>query len=426
MMSETTNSSPKSTTQPAASAPEKPKERTGIAALFPQWVVDNATRITNAGLMTFTSVMLYSSLVRGKQISKDLYATQIKDIDKGIVQEAEKLVSEGKIAPSHAADHIATRKAQLLESGLHTKIIKPPTIHKMRLFYLLTAITSFAVGAFFKRKEETKEELDGYSKLGLPEYMGTRFQQAFDPINHSRQTVGVLSGASGVMAVMSALSQPGGVHKSELYVGSTLAAGGALLAFINDPKIAQTAFSTLWMMRLPAIVTGTKESILDSPKYVNPFVNEFKKTPDFLADKARALNEGYSERVKPFWGVFGDLFGKGKDVPREGIKAVKAYEKAFVGKHTIARDYKRMDIAYPIGQWGNLASAGIGYLGVSAVADPKTNNAAPAEGVKPEATPSQNPVIADVPQNKVGAPTQASRLREAPALEATLPVASHG
>lgn len=338
--------------KPTEKLPE-PEKKQGAPAFSAEWLSENAPQITNAGLTVFTGTMLHSGY-RGKVISKDIYDAQM-----GILREHK------GYSPQQALD--------ALEAGVKERRIIQPGWHKMRLAYLSTAIVSFAFGAFFKRKEETPEELEANRNLSLPEYMRTRVQQALDPVNHSRQTVGLLSSASGVLAVLSALSQPGGIHKSELYVGSTLALGGAALGFINDPKAAQNTFSTLWLLRLPAILTGTHESLNLHPGYKNPFVNEIKKTPEFIADIGEAYKSGMKHvrdaagnitgtapvvETYTFFGLVPRKFLGMKDKPLFGTDAVKKLNQTAGG---LTLDYKRMDIAYPIGQWGNLFSAAIGY-----------------------------------------------------------------
>lgn len=52
-----------------APAPEKQHvERTGWRKTFPQVVVDNATRISNAGLFFFTTCMLYSGKLQRRRL----------------------------------------------------------------------------------------------------------------------------------------------------------------------------------------------------------------------------------------------------------------------------------------------------------------------------------------------------------------------
>lgn len=352
-------SAPTNLAKAPVSAPEPQKqhaERTGWRKLFPQVVVDNATRISNAGLFFFTTCMLYSGY-RGKQISQDIYDAQLNIIKQNPALKGEALAKQVKAWTS---------------SG----IIKQPGWHRLRLAYLLTAMTSFAFGALYKRKEEKPEDLERYSQMSLPEYMRTRTQEALNPAEHSRQTVGVLAGASGVLAVTSALTQPGGIHKSELYVGSLLAVGGAFLAYLKDAVVAQQVFTTAWMLRFPAIITGTKESIKSYPAYKNPFVAEMKQSPEYFKGVEDALRNGYPEDI---------LLGL-KKTHRTGTAAVRAYDKGF---GTIKLPYERKDYSYPFGQWGNFVSAFLGIVGKKPAA-PKVDTPAAArepakdEGSKPD------------------------------------------
>lgn len=337
-----------------APAPEKQHvERTGWRRIFPQVVVDNATRISNAGLFFFTTCMLYSGY-RGKQISQDIYDAQLK-----IIKEKPALGGEAL--------------AKQVKNWTSSNIIKQPGWHRLRLAYLLTAMTSFAFGTIYKRKEEKPEDLARYEQMSLPEYMRTRTQEALNPAEHSRQTVGIIAGASGVLAVTSALTQPGGVHKSELYVGSLLAIGGGLLAYLKDAVVAQQAFTTAWMLRFPAIITGTKESIQSLPAYKNPFIADMKQTPEYFKGAEEALRNGHPEAV--WLGL--------KKVQRTGPDAVKAFDKGF-GSLTLP--YQRKDYSYPFGQWGNFASAIIGIAGKK----PVTKQGA-VESTAPALVPDDTP-----------------------------------
>lgn len=356
----------KKSAQPAEPSAEKEHAK-GIYKYVPDWVINNAPQITNAGLFIGTGIMLHSGY-RGKVISQDIYDKQMS-----IIKNAEGMTAE--------------RAANIVDHATKSQLIKAPGWHKMRLFYLLTAMTSFGIGALFKRKEEAPEELEANRHMGLAEYMRTRVAQGLDPVNHSRQTVGLVSGASGVLAVISALSQPGGVHKSELFVGSTLATGGALLAFINDPKTAQNAFSALWMSRLPAIVTGTKESMWTKPGFKNPLVHEMKQTEAFRKGLEHAYVNGKDEKV---------LLGL-RTVKRQGAQAVAVYDKTY-GSESLP--YDRKDIAYPIGQWTNFFAASVGFLGKGA--SKAKEDDAKASGSNADATvvDIKNPLNM-VPQPKV-------------------------
>ena len=334
-------------------------EPTGWRKMIPKPILDNATQISNAGLMFFTGSMLFSGY-RGKQISEKIYTQQIE------------LLKESGFKD----DALAKKTEELLKS----KVIKKPGWHMMRLVYLLTAMTSFAFGAIFKRKEEKPEDLIRYDKMSLPEYMVERTKEAFDPVHHSRQTVGVLAGTSGVMAVTSALSQPGGVHKSELYVGTTLAVGGALLAYVKDATAAQSLFTFAWLSRLPAILTGTNESMNFKPGFKHPLVADMKKTPAYFEGAGKALREGHPETI--WLGL--------RKVHRTGPAAVRAYDAQFAG---LTLPEKRNDIAYPFGQWGNLFSAFLGIAGRPTAKPSKSDHAS-------DVAPAQQ-ISSDTPQTMV-------------------------
>lgn len=357
-------------THAKAAEPEKQQvARTGWRKIFPQVVVDNATRISNAGLFFFTTCMLYSGY-RGKQISQDIYDAQLK-----IIQEKPALGGEA-----------LTKQVKAWTSS---NIIKQPGWHKLRLAYLLTAMTSFAFGTIYKRKDEKQEDLERYSQMSLPEYMRTRTQEALNPAEHSRQTVGIIAGASGVLAVTSALTQPGGVHKSELYVGSLLAIGGGLLAYLKDAVVAQQVFTTAWMIRLPAIITGTKESIYSVPTYKNPFIADMKQTPEYFKGAEEALRNGHPEAV--WLGL--------KKVHRTGPDAVKAFDRGF---GNLALPYQRRDYSYPLGQIGNFISAFIGIAGKKKAAPDAKQSMAPAlvaEDASKPATPTAT--AAEVPATEL-------------------------
>lgn len=309
------------------------KHNNGIYRFVPDWIIDNAPQITNAGLFTGTGIMLHSGY-RGKVISEDIWKTQMKTI-----RETPGMTPE--------------RAVKIAELAVKDGLIPKPGWHKMRLIYLLTAMVSFGIGAIFPRKEDSPEEKERISKMGLVEYMQTRTQQALDPVGHSRQTVGVVSGISGLMAIMSALSQPGGTSKSELYVGTTLATGGALLAYVNNSQLAQNLFSGLWMARLPAIYTGAFEFTTSTPKFKNPLLNELKQQPEYFAALEDAAKNGT---------IRSDYLGlKKTQVFGDEAMKVKA-----AGYGTMELPYKRKDYAYPIGQITNMFAAAVGFLGKGA------------------------------------------------------------
>lgn len=88
-----------------------------------------------------------------------------------------------------------------------------------------------------------------------------------------------------------------------MVVGATLLSGFSALLFMKDSDAARQTFSTCWWMRLPVVITGTYESVLTHPEYKHP------------------------------------LSGMKLHLPN-----------------------KRMDISYPIGQWGNMVFAAFGFL----------------------------------------------------------------
>lgn len=155
---------------------------------MPKWALDYSTQITNAGVFFFTSVMIFSAF-RGKAISKSIYEAQ------------ERLLKDA----GYRGELLAKKMQELTAS----KVIKPPRLHRQRMVYLITAISSFALGAIFKEKPVTTEQRQKYDQMSLPEYMGVRLKEGFDPVNHSRQSVGLVGATSGALAIISALSQPG-------------------------------------------------------------------------------------------------------------------------------------------------------------------------------------------------------------------------
>jgi hypothetical protein len=320
--------------QTQAVEPEKQHvERTGWRKLVPQFFIDNAVQVSNAGLFTFSSIMMLSSL-KGKKIGGEIYDAQVKLLEKsGLGGEA-----------------LTQKVDELLKNGT----MKKPALHKMRLAYLLTAVTSFGTGTIFKRKEEKQEDLARYEQMSLPEYMGTRVKEALDPVHHSRQTVGVLSTASGVMTVMSALSQPGGKHQSELFIGSLYTVGSLLLTFLKDASSAQQAFTSFWMARIPFIGSGAYESLALPAAYKHPLVGEMKQSAEYIEGMKKAVLED-GVKAKPWWG-FNTPYKK----HYKGADAAVPFDQAFA-VHKLPNP--RRDYAYPVGQVGNLTSAIIGIAG---------------------------------------------------------------
>ncbi len=339
-------------------SPEK-KHNTGIYRFFPDWLIDHAPQITNAGLFTGTAIMLHSGY-RGKVISEDIWKTQMDTIMK---------------TPGMTPE----RGVKIAELAVKDGLIPKPGWHKMRLIYLLTAMVSFAIGAIFPRKDDTPEEKEKMSTMGIVDYMRTRTQQAFDPVAHSRQTVGAISGISGLMAIMSALSQPGGISKSELYVGTTLATGGALLTYINNSQLAQNLFSALWMARLPAIYTGAFEFTTSTPKFKNPLLAEMKQQPEYFAALQDAAKNGT---------IRNDYLGL-KKTKVFGDEAIRVKAAGYGGMEL---PYKRKDYAYPTGQITNMFAAAIGFLGkgASKAKEAKAQQQAPSAPTEKPVESTQN------------------------------------
>lgn len=265
---------------------------------MPDWALKNSTLIVNAGLFSFTSLMIASAF-RGKAIGKAIY------------EEQERLLKSS----GFEGDALKSKMSELIDIG----VIKIPALHRQRMTYLGTAIASFATGVIFKPKVESPEQMQTYSDMSWPGYLGTRIFQVLDPVNHSRQTAGFLAATSGVLAAISGLSQPGGALKSEILVGATLIGGGASLLFIKDPDQAKEMFSACWWGRLPAVVTGTYETMWTKPSFKHPLTKELTHMP--------------------FW---------------------------------------RMDISYPIGQWGNMSMAAFGLLTAGAEMNKKMHDNMPA------------------------------------------------
>lgn len=274
------------------------------------------------------------SSLKGKKIGGEIYDAQVKLLEKsGLGGEA-----------------LTQKVDELLKSGA----MKKPALHKMRLAYLVAAVTSFGTGTIFKRKEEKQEDLARYEQMSLPEYMGARVKEGFDPVHHSRQTVGMLSTASGVMTVMSALSQPGGKHQSELFIGSLYTVGSLLLTFLKDASSAQQAFTSFWMARIPFIGSGAYESLVLPAAYKHPLVGEMKQSAEYIEGMKKAVLED-GVKAKPWWG-FNTPYKK----HYKGADAAVPFDQAFA-VHKLPNP--RRDYAYPVGQVGNLTSAIIGIAG---------------------------------------------------------------
>lgn len=377
-----------------ASAPQAEKQqvaRTGWRKLVPQFLIDNSVQASNAGLFTFSSIMMLSSL-KGKKIGGEILDAQVKLLEESGFKDQ---------ALTHKVD-------ELLKSGAMQK----PALHKTRLLYLVMAVFSFGIGAIFKRKEEKQEDLARYEQMALPEYIGERTKEFFDPVHHSRQTVGLLSTASGITTIFSALNQPGGKHQSELFIGSLYTVGSLLLTYMKDAGSAQQAFTAFWMARIPFIGSGAYESLALPAAFKHPLVGEMKQTPEYIDGLKKAvLEEGI--KAKPWWGFNTPLKKHFK-----GAEAAIPYEQAFA-VHKLPNP--RMDIAYPVGQVGNLTSAIIGIAGkkpavkkdVAAAIDPATSADDSAKPVSPviaqhplvanhDAAPAELAVVNATPSTKVG------------------------
>ncbi len=377
-------------------APETPKPvakpqgwweqtKASFQAAMPQWVRDNSSRINQIGLVIGTSVMI-GSVFRGREISKDIFAAQKK-----------LLQDEG----GFHGEALEKKVAELIEA----KVMKKPVLHRQRMIYLPTAITGLAVGGFIKDKE-TPEERAARKPMSLPEYMGMRLQQSLDPLHHSRQTAGVIGTLSGVAAIVSALSQPGGALISEAFVGSTLIAGFSGLTFIDDPAKAKETLNVCWATRLPFVLSGTYETLLTKPGFVHPLAAELKQTTAYSSGLLKAMQEGVKVPRLQLSGLVGSHVVKGG-------KAADAYTKSFVSRQL---PYNRMDICYPIGQWFNMAMASFGFL--MAGSDEK-RHAAPAGGNALPAMPVQTaPVQTSVTQ---GPATQISAVQQAAKLQPEMP-----
>ena len=372
-------------TTPAPDAEKKHVERTGWRKFVPQFLIDNSVQASNAGLFTFSSIMMLSSL-KGKKIGGEIFDAQVKLLEERGFKDQ---------ALTHKVD-------ELLKSGA----MKKPALHKMRLAYLLTAVTSFGIGTIFKRKEEKQEDLARYEQMSLPEYIVERTKEGFDPVHHSRQTVGLLSAASGMMTVASALTQPGGKHQSELFIGSLYTVGSLLLTYMKDAGSAQQAFTAFWMARIPFIGSGAYESLALPAAFKHPLVGEMKQTPEYIAGLKKAVvEEGF--KAKPWWG-FNLPFTK----HYKGASAAIPYDQAFA-VHKLPNP--RSDYAYPVGQVGNLTSAIIGIAGKKPatkkdVAPAVTPETGAYDSVKPasplarhhDAAPAELAVANAKPSTKVG------------------------
>ena len=310
--------------QPTTLQPEKEPEEHGFLADFVRWkdgvstqfrsvlppvIRDHTKEIAGVGLTVFTGTMLLSG-AKGKQISQQIYDSQTNLLKNAGYQGAA----------------LEAKTAELLKSG----VMRPAKLHSWRIIYLGTAMASFGLGALLKEKPDTKEERANYDKMTVPEYALTRVKESFDPINHSRQTVSAVGLASGGLAVVSALTQPGGIHKSELMAASTLLAGFSSLMFVKDSDKAHDLFNAIWWTRLPFILSGTRESLHSFPAYKHPLTMEAMKLPN-----------------------------------------------------------KRMDLAYPVGQWGNFATTVFSFFGSKPRKEAKQEAAAAAAAKEAASQPSQ-------------------------------------
>lgn len=87
-----------------APAPEKQHvERTGWRKFVPQFLIDNSVQASNAGLFTFSSIMMLSSL-KGKKIGGEIYDAQVKLLEKsglsGVLVNPQRLHWRRMIRPS--------------------------------------------------------------------------------------------------------------------------------------------------------------------------------------------------------------------------------------------------------------------------------------------------------------------------------------
>jgi hypothetical protein len=387
--------------KPAAVAPSaEPEKKQGwfgrtqqaVQAAMPQWVRENSGRINQIGLMAGTAVIM-GSVWRGRTISKDIWNAQTKILEKNGFQGA---ALEKKVA-------------ELIDA----KIMKKPALHRQRMIYLPTAITGLAIGGFIKDKE-TPEDRAAYKDMSLPQYMGMRLKQSLDPMHHSRQTAGVIGAASGVAAIVSAFSQPGGALISEAFVGATLISGFTGLTFINDPSAAKKALNVCWATRLPFVVSGTYETLATQPAFTTPLAAAEKLKPEYAQGVVKAMQEGV--RIPRFGLGMGKIALAGRKLVTGG-KAADAFTKSYL---SLKLPYKRMDVSYPIGQWFNMGMATFGFLmagsdekkkAAASMVAPVTIDAAPIH--KTETARIEQPAG---PSPKVNAVQAEERLAAAPEL----------
>lgn len=341
------------------------RTRESFQSMMPQWWRDNSTRINQLGLMFGTAVII-GSVFRGKKISQGIFKAQ-EDLLKEAGYEGAALTTK--------INELMTKKDPLFK----TTIMKKPGLHTQRLFYLGTAVTGLGIGGFIKDKE-TKEERESRKPMSLPEYMAMRVGHAFDPLHHSRQTAGVVGATSGVLAIISAFSQPGGVLLSEAFVGGTLVAGFTGLTFVDDPDKAKQTLNTCWATRLPFVISGTYETLIPEPSFIHPLAEQLQSNPATIAAAEAAKTAGVKV---PRWSL-----GLGPNRALAGFHTLKG-EKAFTAvlKKSLMRTlgYKRMDISYPIGQWFNMTMAGIGIM--MAGSDDKKKAQSPQVTVEKPAAP---------------------------------------
>ena len=263
--------------------------------MLPPWVRDHSTQISNACMMVFTGTML-ASVLHGKKIGGQMYDKQLEILQQSGLE----------------GDALSQKVAELQQQ----QVMKQPKLHMWRLAYLGTAIASFGTGMVFKEKPQTEEDRKKYDAMSKPEYFTTRLKESFDPTHHARQTVSALGLASGGLAIISSLTQPGGVHRSEMMAAGTLLSGFSALMFMKDSDNAYQTFGAIWWTRLPLIMTGTYESVYSYPKFKHPLTSEMQQLPN-----------------------------------------------------------RRMDIAYPIGQWGNFATSVFAFLAGSSKGEKKSEPA---------------------------------------------------
>ncbi len=348
--------------QPEAKKGWWDRMRESFQARMPEWVRQNSTRINQLGLMAGTTVIM-GSIFRNRKISRDIWNAQEEILKKSGLKGA---ALEKKIG-------------ELVES----KIMKKPGLHKQRMFYLGTAITGLGVSGFIKNKE-TPEQRESYKDMPMLPYIGMRIKHAFDPLNHSRQTAGAIGALSGVLAMVSGLSQPGGALISEIFVGGTLVAGFSSLALINDPTKATGWLNKCWASRLPFVISGTYETLEPKPVFPSPLPEIAKQKPGYAAGLAKAMQEG----VKiPRWGLGIGKFAMAGRTTLTGEKAAAAFTKSFTA-HQLP--YKRRDWSYPIGQWFNIGMTTFNFL-MSGSDKHKLDGAAAQAAVTPPAVETVSP-----------------------------------